>query len=71
MPKALNKIPKALNKIPKALNIKPKADFYIYSMSPTGHRTFTLYTSRSISNKHLSHKSSPDSSKFPSDIISR
>ena len=32
-------MPKALNKIPKALNIKPKADFYIYSMSPMGHRT--------------------------------
>ena len=43
MPKALNKIPKALNKILKALNIKPKADFYIYSMSPMGHRT-SLYT---------------------------
>ena len=38
IPKDLNKIPKALNKIPKALNIKPKADFYIYSMSPMGHR---------------------------------
>ena len=38
MPKDLNKIPKALNKIPKALNIKTKADFYIYTMSPTGHR---------------------------------
>ena len=45
MPKALNKIPKALNKIPKALNIKPKNDFYIYSMSPMGHRTEVL-TSR-------------------------
>ena len=40
MPKALNKIPKALNKISKALNIKPKADFYIYTMSPMGHRTY-------------------------------
>ena len=38
MPKALNKIPKALNKIPMALKIKPKTDFYIYSMSPMGHR---------------------------------
>ena len=59
MPKALNKIPKALNKIPKALNIKPKADFYIYSMSPTAHRTtvsllwYSQYVSPGLSEPYV------------------